>query len=232
MVQSPQQKKLLRCSTLTLLRPFAAHQFVKPRKAHHYGVLNPIAHHSPEISEPHHPPALSPHLFQELAESGGSFTTRVRKQHFPPKDEATKPYRHPVIYLLRMYFGYVFGLKRSAQKQVFECLGKECETLPPPWKLNKYPLKNCLLEDGKYLHEMGPFFRVGTSNVSTFRYTGTLKPRFPRHPMQTRESIWMFPRMGVPQNGWFIMENLIIMDDLEVPGTIGTTIFGNIHVKK
>ena len=26
--------------------------------------------------------------------------------------------------------------------------------------------------------------------------------------------IWVFPKIWVPQNGWFIMENLIKMDDL------------------
>jgi len=38
-------------------------------------------------------------------------------------------------------------------------------------------------------------------------------------------SIWVFPKIGVPQNGKFIMENPIKMDDLG-----GTTILGHPHI--
>ena len=42
--------------------------------------------------------------------------------------------------------------------------------------------------------------------------------------MLTTISIWVFPKIMVPPNGWFIMENPIKRD------SGGTIIFGNIHI--
>ena len=42
--------------------------------------------------------------------------------------------------------------------------------------------------------------------------------------------IWVFPKIGIPQNGWFIMETSIKMDDLGVPLFSETPIYIYIHI--
>ena len=46
---------------------------------------------------------------------------------------------------------------------------------------------------------------------------------YPKYNLTT----WVFPKIWVPQNGWFIMEKLVEMDDFG-----GTHIFGNPHMSR
>ena len=68
------------------------------------------------------------------------------------------------------------------------------------------------------------FFFVGRS----FWVRAVSKPSTP-FPAPKKIYKWVFPKIGLPQNEWFIMENPIQMDDL---GGSFPPIFGNIQKKK
>ena len=89
--------------------------------------------------------------------------------------------------------------------------------LLPAWHF----LKSFEIDDGKMLFSQVPGMDVPISKgMLENAKVGFTWPK--KHVV--RNWIWVFPKIGVPQNGWFIRENLIRMDDLGVPLFLETPI--------
>ena len=59
--------------------------------------------------------------------------------------------------------------------------------------------------------------RVGAPNPRSGKHVGCNEKKHGQHGCLGWEygiPIWVFPKIGVPQNGWFIVEDPIEMDDL------------------
>ena len=100
------------------------------------------------------------------------------------------PCRHPVIYLLRMSFWICFWAQKICSKKgIWMSRERMWNITFPPWKLNKYPLKNCLLEDEITWKRNVPFFQGRLEHLHLSYYWIFEARRFPGHPIQTREKI-------------------------------------------
>ena len=83
-------------------------------------------------------------------------------------------------------------------------------TETPPGKRTKVPWKSGLV---------GRLWPLGSTFVSWLRGCMSIN--------QSQITIWVFQKIGIRQNGWFIMENPI-----EMGWFGGTPIFGNTHIPK
>ena len=80
--------------------------------------------------------------------------------------------------------------------------------------------KNTRTDSNPHLNSRSGLLRCASTPCWKCRFSAgdlvDFGPRYNSHEPYELYMIWVFPRIGVPQNRWFIMENLIKMDDLGV----------------
>ena len=70
------------------------------------------------------------------------------------------------------------------------------------------------MHSGRILANFSEFLPLGDPGQVEKKQAFYKCCEFSTNPSDGWEWIWVFPKIGVPQKGWFMMENPIKMDDL------------------
>ena len=94
----------------------------------------------------------------------------------------------------------------------------------------KYPSKQQIIHKYKPIISLHTFVKRQKRSKNSLHIRtpaiqpGTLSFQLHKGWIWMKKTIWVFPKIVVPQNGWFIRENPIKMDDLRVPLFLETPI--------